>query len=35
MKLDLPAGSSKQNIEKAMAGHILAEAELLGRYKRP
>jgi len=35
MKLDLPAGSSKQDIEKAMAGHILAEAELLGRYKRP
>ena len=34
-KLDLPAGSSKQDIEKAMAGHILAEAELLGRYKRP
>ena len=35
MKLDLPASSSKQDIEKAMAGHILAEAELLGRYKRP
>ena len=35
IKLDLPAGSSKQDIEKAMAGHILAEAELLGRYKRP
>jgi len=34
MKLDLPASSSKQDIEKAMAGHILAEAELLGRYKR-
>mgnify|MGYP003725212303 FL=1 len=34
-KLDLPAGSSKQDIKKAMAGHILAEAELLGRYKRP
>ena len=35
IKLDLPSGSSKQDIEKAMAGHILAEAELLGRYKRP
>ena len=35
IKLDLPAGSSKQDIKKAMAGHILAEAELLGRYKRP
>ena len=34
MKLDLPANSSKQDIEKAMTGHILAEAELLGRYKR-
>jgi hypothetical protein len=34
MKLDLPASSSKQDIEKAMTGHILAEAELLGRYKR-
>ena len=34
MKLDLSASSSKQDIEKAMTGHILAEAELLGRYKR-
>lgn len=33
-KLDLPVGSSKQEIEKAMTGHILAEAELMGRYKR-
>ncbi len=33
-KLELPDGSSKQEIEKAMSGHILAEAELMGKYKR-
>lgn len=33
-KLDLPEGSNKQDIEKAMAGHILAETELMGKYKR-
>ena len=32
--LDLPAGSSKAEVEKAMQGHILAQAELIGRYNR-
>jgi Raf kinase inhibitor-like YbhB/YbcL family protein len=33
-ELDLPEGSSKKEIEKAMEGHILAQAELTGNYKR-
>jgi Raf kinase inhibitor-like YbhB/YbcL family protein len=33
-KLDLPEGTGKQEIEKTMSGHILAEAELMGKYKR-
>lgn len=32
--LDLPAGSSKAQIEAAMQGHILGEARLMGRYDR-
>ncbi len=32
--LDLPAGSSKVDVQKAMKGHILAQAELIGRYNR-
>ncbi len=32
--LDLPSGSPKANIEKAMDGHIIAEGELIGLYKR-
>jgi len=32
--LDLPAGSTKQALEKAMKGHILTEAVLMGTYKR-
>jgi Raf kinase inhibitor-like YbhB/YbcL family protein len=27
-------GSSKENLERAMRGHVLSEAELMGRYKR-
>lgn len=30
----LPAGGTKKNLEKAMAGHILANTELMGTYKR-
>ena len=30
--LDLPAGSNKQAVEKAMAGHIISQAELIGTY---
>ncbi len=32
--LDARAGASKAALEKAMEGHVLAQAELLGRYKR-
>ena len=32
--LSLPEGSSKRDLEKAMKGHILAEAELIGRYEK-
>lgn len=32
--LNLPAGASKSQIESAMKGHILAEAKLMGRYKK-
>jgi Raf kinase inhibitor-like YbhB/YbcL family protein len=33
-ELDSAAGGSKTALEKAMEGHVLAKAELLGRYKR-
>jgi hypothetical protein len=32
--LDLPHGASKQQLENAMQGHILAKSELMGRYGR-
>jgi Raf kinase inhibitor-like YbhB/YbcL family protein len=32
--LNLNAGLSKEDLLKAMKGHILAEAQLMGRYKR-
>lgn len=32
--LNIPAGSTKKQIEAAMQGHILAKAELTGLYKR-
>jgi len=32
--LDLKAGASKREVERAMQGHILAQAELLGTYTR-
>jgi Raf kinase inhibitor-like YbhB/YbcL family protein len=32
-KLDLPPGASKNQIEKAMKGHILATGELIGRFQ--
>lgn len=34
IKLDLPAGSSRTELDDAMHTHILARAELLGRYGR-
>ena len=33
-KLDLQAGSSKEELQQAMEGHILASGELMGRYKK-
>ena len=33
-KLNLGAGTTKKELEKAMHGHILATAELIGLYKR-
>lgn len=33
-KLNLGAGTTKTSLEKAMHGHILANAELIGLYKR-
>ncbi|HSW86084.1 MAG TPA: YbhB/YbcL family Raf kinase inhibitor-like protein [Rhabdochlamydiaceae bacterium] len=32
--LNLAAGATKQEVEKAMAGHIIANTELMGRYER-
>lgn len=34
MKLDLPKGATKQQVEQAMEGHILGRAELIGLYQR-
>ncbi len=33
-KLNLKPGAAKAEVEKAMQGHILAQGELIGRYKR-
>jgi Raf kinase inhibitor-like YbhB/YbcL family protein len=33
-RLDLQPGVTKQQLEKAMKGHILAKAELMGKYGR-
>ena len=33
-KLNLKAGATKAELEKAMKGHILAQAELMGKYRR-
>lgn len=32
--LSLPEGSSKQEVEKAMQGHLLEQTELVGTYQR-
>jgi len=34
VKLDLPEGSSKAALERAMIGHVLEQVELMRRYKR-
>jgi Raf kinase inhibitor-like YbhB/YbcL family protein len=33
-QLSLPAGATKEDLLQAMAGHILAEGQLMGTYKR-
>lgn len=33
-KLDLPVSSKKADVEKAMQGHIIEQAELIGLYER-
>lgn len=33
--LALPTGASKEEVLAAIRGHIIAEAELVGRYRRP
>ena len=34
ISLSLPPRATKADVEKAMKGHILAQAQLMGRYKR-
>ena len=34
IKLNIPEGSSKKEVENAMKDHIIAEAVLVGKYKR-
>lgn len=34
IQLSLPEGASKQEVERAMQGHILEQAELIGTYQR-
>jgi Raf kinase inhibitor-like YbhB/YbcL family protein len=33
-QLDVPASASKNAVEKAMKGHVLAQAEMMGKFKR-
>jgi len=33
-RLDLPEKATKAQVERAMEGHIIAKAELMGRYER-
>ena len=32
VKLDVKAGANRKELERAMKGHVLAQAELMGRY---
>lgn len=34
LRLNLDAGSTKAVLEKAMEGHVIARAQLIGKYKR-
>ncbi len=33
-QLDLPEGATKLQVESAMGGHIISQAELMGKYQR-
>jgi Raf kinase inhibitor-like YbhB/YbcL family protein len=33
-KLELPTGATKQQVEQAMKGHVLAHGQLMGKYQR-
>jgi len=32
--LDLPSGTKKTDVEKAMKGHVISQAQIIGLYKR-
>jgi Raf kinase inhibitor-like YbhB/YbcL family protein len=34
VEVDLPAGATKAQLEEAVKGHVLAEGQLMGTYKR-
>jgi len=34
IELKLPAGATKEQVEQAMQGHILAQGQLMGKYSR-
>jgi Raf kinase inhibitor-like YbhB/YbcL family protein len=34
MEIPLPNGATKKDVEQAIQGHILAEAQLMGRYEK-
>lgn len=33
-RLGLPAGATRAQVDRSMRGHVLAEAEVMGRYRR-
>lgn len=33
-KLDVPAGATRRDLEVAIKGHVLAQAQLMGKYER-
>jgi phosphatidylethanolamine-binding protein (PEBP) family uncharacterized protein len=34
IKLDVKAGASRNELERAMKGHVLSQTELMGKFKR-
>lgn len=34
-KLDLPSGAARAEIDRALRGHVIAQAELMGRFATP